>query len=109
MTKKSFSYYVYILSNDAKTLYTSVTGDLYRRLWQHRAGTGSRFTSKYQLAKLVWFGETDEVAVAIAREKQIKNWRRQWNLDLIETENPEWLDLADGCYGVVRYSESSSE
>jgi len=109
MTKKSFSYYVYILSNDAKTLYTGVTGDLYRRIWQHRAGTGSTFTSKHQLAKLVWFGETDDVTIAIAREKQIKNWRRKWKLDLIESENPEWLDLADDWYGVVRYSESSSE
>ena len=59
--------------------------------------------------KLVWFDETDDVAVDIGREKQIKNWRRMWKLDLGESGNPEWLDLADGWYGDVRDSESSSE
>jgi putative endonuclease len=98
--KSSFTYYVYILSNAEKTIYTGVTNDLFRRLWQHRTGRGSKFTKKHQLAKLVWFDETDDVTVAIAHEKQIKNWRREWKIDLVETGNPEWLDLADGWYGV---------
>jgi putative endonuclease len=109
MPKQSYRYFVCILSNDDKTLYPGVTGDLFRRLWQHRAGRGSKFAAKHQATKLVWFDETDGVTVAIAREKQVKNWRRKWKLDLVEAGNPEWLDLADGWYGVERDSESSSE
>jgi putative endonuclease len=109
MPKPSFTYYVYILSNADKTIYTGVTGDLFRRLWQHRTHAGSKFVKKHDLSRLVWFDETDDVTVAIAREKQIKNWRREWKLSLVEAGNPEWLDLADGWYGVGRDSESSSE
>lgn len=109
MSKQSFNYYVYILSNDDRTMYSGVTNDLFRRLWQHRTVGGSKFASKHRTTKLVWFDETDDVTVAIAREKQIKNWRREWKLDLVEVGNPEWLDLADGWYGVERDSESSSK
>jgi len=109
MPMTSFNYYVYIISNGQQTIYTGVTNDLYRRLWQHRTGTGSRFAKKHNADQLVWFEETDDVAVAIAREKQIKNWRRSWKLELIESGNPGWLDLAVDWYGVGRDSESSSE
>ena len=109
MSANSYSYYVYILSNTDKTLYTGVTNDLFRRLWQHRTDRGSKFASKHLATKFVWFDETDDVTVAIAREKQIKSWRRKWKLDLVEVGNPEWLNLADGWYGVDRDSESSSE
>jgi putative endonuclease len=98
-----------MLSNENKTIYTGVTGDLFRRVWEHRELSGSKFTSKHQLSKLVWFEETDDVAVAIAREKQVKNWHREWKLALVENANPLWLDLSIGWYGVGHYSESSSE
>ena len=79
-------------------LYTGVTGDLFRRVWHHRNEHGSDYTSKYRIRDLVWFEETDDVTVAIAKEKQIKTWRRRWKMNLVEFENPRWLDLADGWY-----------
>jgi putative endonuclease len=91
-------YFVYILANRGKMLYTGVTRDLFQRVWQHRRGCGSSFTSKYRTHELVWFEETDDISAAIAREKQIKTWRRQWKKNLVEFENPGWLDLADGWY-----------
>ena len=71
-----------------------VTSDLARRVWQHRFDSGSRFTSKYNVDRLVWFEESDDVRSSIAREKQIKNWRREWKKALIENCNPGWKDLA---------------
>ena len=100
MPKQSNRYFVYILADVDKTMYTGVTADLYRRLWQHRTGAGSKFASMHFVTKLVWFDETDDVTVAIGSEKQIKTWRRKWKLDLVESGNPGWLDLADGWYGV---------
>ena len=74
------------------TLYTGVTADLSRRVWQHReAKTG--FTAKYGVTKLVWYQEFAEVDQAIVYENRIKRWRRAWKLQLIEAENPQWLDL----------------
>ncbi len=107
---QSFTYYVYIISNAEKTIYTGVTADLYRRLWQDRDGSGSKFAKKkHNASKLVWFEETNDVTIAIAREKQVKNWRRKWKLELIEAVNPHWSDLSKDWYGVESYSESSSE
>ncbi len=83
---RSRAYYVYMLTNRGGTFYTGVTGNLFRRVWQHREGTGSSFTAKYNLDRLVWFEETDDITVAIAREKQIKTWRRKWKVDLVESE-----------------------
>ena len=99
MSKPPKRYFVYILANRGKMLYTGVTSDLHRRLWQHRYERGSDHTSKYRIHELVWFEETDDVAVAIAKEKQIKTWRRRWKMNLVEFENPRWLDLANGWYG----------
>lgn len=87
-----------ILTNHSGTLYTGVTNDLFRRLWQHRSGEGSGFTSKYKTGQLVWFEETDDVSAALSREKQFKNWRRQWKVDLLEARNPYWNDLAAGWF-----------
>jgi len=92
-------YFVYILSNPGKMLYTCVTGDLFRRVWQHRYERGSEYTSKYRIHELVWFEETDGISTAIVKEKQIKTWRRRWKINLVEFENPRWLDLANGWYG----------
>ena len=79
-------------------LYTGVTNDLFRRVWQHRNENGSSHTSKYRIHELVWFEETDDVSAAVAKEKQIKTWRRQWKMNLVEYENPQWLDLASDWY-----------
>ena len=108
MRRKPNRYFVYMMSNPSKTLYTGVTGDLFRRAWQHRVGNGSKFTSLLNLTQLVWFEETDQITVAIAREKQIKNWRRKWKLELVEADNPSWVDLSAEWYEVVSDPESSS-
>jgi len=89
------SYYVYILSNSTGTLYTGVTNDLERRLYEHRAGTASKFTARYSVGRLVYFEETPNVEAAIAREKEIKGWRRSKKLGLIRSANPTWRDLSE--------------
>jgi len=89
------SYFVYILTNQSRgTLYVGVTNDLERRLAEHREGLNSGFTKKYGLDVLVYFEETSDIEAAILREKQLKNWRRQWKINLIETTNSEWKDLS---------------
>ena len=88
-------YYVYILANRTNvTLYTGVTNDLERRLWEHRNHTDPRsFTTKYQVHKLVYFEETTDIDVALNREKQIKSWSRKGKNQLVERMNPTWADL----------------
>ena len=78
------------------TLYTGVTSDLLARLIQHRSGTFRGFTSRYSVARLVWFEMADTMEAAITREKQMKKWHRDWKCRLIEEANPEWDDLAIG-------------
>jgi putative endonuclease len=86
---------VYILaSRDYGTLYIGVTSDLIARLYQHRSGEVKGFTSKYGAFRLVRFERSDTMPEAIAREKQLKRWHRQWKINLIENENPDWHDLA---------------
>ena len=92
MGKKTF--YVYILSNLHRTLYTGVTNDILQRMLAHKQGTGSKFAKRYNINRLVYFEETDEAYAAIAREKQIKGWKRQKKLELIESINPDWKDLS---------------
>jgi putative endonuclease len=87
----------YILASQPRgTLYIGVTSNLMARLWQHREGATPGFTSKYRVYRLVYFERFDEMAFAIAREKQLKRWHRQWKLNLIEGANPGWHDLAVG-------------
>jgi putative endonuclease len=74
-------------------LYIGVTNDIYSRISQHRTGKGSKFCKKYGIDKLVYCEETDDIAAAIMREKQMKKWRREWKIRLIEKDNPEWEDL----------------
>jgi putative endonuclease len=90
------SYYVYILANRSKTLYTGVTNDLTRRVVEHKSGAVPGFTAKYRIDRLVHFEETSRIEDAIAREKQIKGWVRAKKLALIEQSNPEWEDLGEG-------------
>ncbi len=92
MTKSA---YVYILANKKRgTLYVGVTSDLERRMYQHRRGLLEGFTSKYNVTRLVWFEQGENIAAAISLEKKIKNRNRQWKINLIEKNNPEWRDLA---------------
>ena len=77
------------------TFYTGVTSNLKERVYSHKTGSGSLFTSRYNLYKLVWFDEHPTVREAIEREKQIKNWRRSWKIELIKSFNPGFRDLYD--------------
>jgi putative endonuclease len=88
------TYYVYILTNRRRTLYIGFTNDLARRLYQHKAGLMSGFTSRYNVDRLVHFEAFSDVRDAKRREKQLKGWRRDRKIELIEAENPEWEDLA---------------
>lgn len=93
-------YYVYILTNKYNTtLYIGVTNNLERRVFEHRQSLLPGFTKKYKMRKLVHFEETDDVGAAIAREKQLKNWYREWKINLIRQENPDFADLAADWYG----------
>ena len=87
-------YYVYIMSNKSQILYVGVTSDLERRVFEHKNKLVAGFTSKYNITKLVWFDEFDDVTQAIEGEKRIKGWRRSKKVALIETDNPAWKDLA---------------
>jgi putative endonuclease len=75
------------------TLYIGVTSDLLRRLWQHRNGEVDGFTRDHSVHRLVWFEQHDTMLSAITREKQLKKWKRDWKLRLIEENNPYWHDL----------------
>ncbi len=86
--------FVYILASRRHgTLYIGVTSNLVQRVWQHKQNLVEGFTKKYNVKKLVWFQACDEIEGAILREKQMKEWRRQWKIELIEQANPQWLDL----------------
>jgi putative endonuclease len=87
-------YYVCLLASRRNgTLYIGITNNLVRRVYEHRTGAVPGFTSRYGVCRLVWFECYDDSTTAIMREKEIKKWRRQWKIDLIEKENPEWNDL----------------
>ena len=87
-------YYVYILASKQNgTLYVGVTNDLIRRVYEHKSGLVDGFTKQYGVHQLVYYESTDDIQIAILREKQLKGWNRQWKIDLIESENPEWNDL----------------
>lgn len=83
------NYYVYILTNNSRTLYIGVTNDLRRRMYEHKNKLCDGFTKKYNLDKLVFFEVYNEVASAIQREKQLKNWHRNWKINLIESVNKD--------------------
>ena len=91
-------YYVYIMTDRSGTLYTGVTSDLAGRVYQHKQKLVAGFTSRYNITRLVYFETTTDVHAALAREKQIKGWRRNKKTKLIESANPEWRDLSDGWY-----------
>jgi len=85
---------VYILANKRNgTLYTGVTSDLLKRVWEHKNDLVEGFTKKYEVHKLVWFEVHERMISAIEREKRIKEWKRKWKIELIENNNPDWQDL----------------
>ena len=88
------AYYVYILASrrDGAT-YVGMTNDLVRRVYEHRQKFVPGFSSRYNITRLVWFEIYDDPISAISREKELKKWRRDWKTQLIEAENPQWLDL----------------
>jgi len=87
-------YYVYIMASQSGVLYTGVTNDLNRRVGEHKEGQIPGFTKRYKVSRLVYYETTDNVNAAIAREKQIKRWRREKKVKLVETINRGWNDLA---------------
>ncbi len=89
-------YYVYIMASKSRVTYVGMTGFLMARVLRHRAGEGSEFTRKYRVHRLVYVESFQNVENAIARETEIKKWRREKKADLIERENRTWEDLAAG-------------
>ena len=92
--RRDRQYYVYILTNMSRTLYVGVTNDLERRMYEHRHKLVPGFTSKYNVSWLVHYEQTSAIESAIAREKEIKGWRRSKKVALIEASNPQWKDLS---------------
>ena len=88
------TYFVYVMTNRSKILYTGITGNLIQRVRLHKAGVGSRFTSRYRVDRLVYFERYQDVHKAIEREKEIKGWLRVKKIALIVTVNPAWRDLS---------------
>lgn len=82
------------MTNNSKTLYIGVTNDLMRRIYEHRNKLIDGFTKKYNITKLVYYEVFNTIEEAIRREKQLKNWHRQWKINLIESMNKEWRDLS---------------
>ena len=94
----SKEYYVYIMTNKARTLYTGVTNDLVRRVYEHKNKLVKGFTSKYNIQFLVYYESTSNVYAALEREKQIKGWLRKKKIELIDLMNPEWKDFSEEWY-----------
>lgn len=91
MTK---TYFVYILASKKNgTLYIGVTNNLVKRVFEHRKHLADGFSSKYNIHSLVYYEATSDIDTALVREKQMKKWKRQWKINLIEKSNPEWTDL----------------
>lgn len=90
-------YFVYIITNQRNgTLYTGVTSNIIKRVWQHKSGETHGFTSKYKIHQLVYYEIHEDIVEAIKREKKIKAWKRDWKIRLIEEMNPNWDDLYSG-------------
>jgi putative endonuclease len=88
------NYYVYIIaSRKDGAIYLGVTNDIIRRVYEHRTKAARGFSSQYNITRLVWFEIYDDPTSAISREKQLKKWKRNWKVQLIEARNPKWEDL----------------
>jgi len=93
-----YEYYVYIMSNKSRMIYTGITNDLERRVYEHKMKLIPGFKSHYGLDKLIFYESTNDVTAAIEREKEIKGWVRRKKTTLINSVNPEWKDLSKDCY-----------
>ncbi|MGQ4005385.1 GIY-YIG nuclease family protein [Francisellaceae bacterium CB300] len=92
--------FVYILASKCNgTIYIGVTSNLVKRVYDHKKGFADGFTKKYDVKKLVYYEQFDDITNAIYREKRLKTWQRKWKLDLINKFNPKWLDLYDSILG----------
>ena len=102
-------YYVYLLTNkNDKVMYVGVTNNLERRVHEHKTKMVPGFTEKYNVNKLVYFEETHDVLGAIAREKEIKKWRREKKNNLVVAVNPEWKDLSDGWFEISPFGRDDN-
>jgi putative endonuclease len=91
------AFYVYLLASKKHgTLYLGRTNDIVRRVYEHRTKAVGGFTARYNVDRLVWFEIYEDATTAITREKELKKWRRDWKIRLIEVQNPEWVDLYPG-------------
>ncbi|MGD0037346.1 MAG: GIY-YIG nuclease family protein [Bacteroidota bacterium] len=96
---REYNYFVYVLMSwNNKVMYIGMTNDLERRLYEHKNKFVKEFTARYNIHKLVYYEHTTDVYQAIAREKEIKKWRREKKNKLAETMNPEWKDLSNGWF-----------
>jgi putative endonuclease len=102
------TYYVYIMTNDSRTLYTGVTNDLERRVFEHKHKLLPGFTQKYNIDRLVYCESCGDIRAAIQREKQIKGWVRAKKVALILSGNHAWRDLSEGWYGKDNCGDPSS-
>ena len=100
------TFHVYILASRSRVLYIGVTSDLTKRLYEHKEKLVPGFTARYNVDKLVYCEATSDALAAIAREKQIKGWLRRRKIELIERENPQWLDLSEGWFAAPRRDPS---
>jgi putative endonuclease len=89
------NFYVYILASKSRVLYTGMTNDLMRRMYEHRENVNAGFTQKYKVKTLVYFEMTNGPTSAIQREKQIKGWSRSKKIELVEAKNSDWKDLSE--------------
>ena len=96
------------MTNNSKTLYTGVTNNLQRRVYEHKNKLIEGFTKRYNLTKLIYYETTDSIEAAIKREKQLKNWKRDWKIKLIESMNREWDDLSEEWFDTIQNSDSGS-
>ena len=103
------TYTIYIMASETGTLYTGVTSNLKRRVFEHKTKIVSGFTCRYDVAKLIYVETFKTSAAAIKREKQIKSWRREKKIKLIDTKNPAWDDLAAGWYADNKESPLAAE
>ena len=97
-------YFVYIMSSQRRVLYVGISSKLEQRVFQHKQHAFGGFTAKYNVADLVYYESFDDVHTAIGREKEIKGWRREKKIELIESLNPKWNDLSYGWYQRHRYA-----
>jgi putative endonuclease len=103
------TYFVYIIASASRVVYTGMTNDLRRRVWEHKTKLVGGFTKKYNCTRLVLFEEFDNVEDAIAREKEIKGWLRRKKIALIERRNGSWKDLSWGWFDaeVLRFAQNN--